>query len=72
MDGRRGRTTKESGVSSHYIVSENFDPADRIWEKLKYRAEELNYGTLACELQVHGGQIRQVDITIVKEKFRAD
>ena len=46
--------------------------ADNIWEKLKLRAEQVGYGTLICEIQVHQGQIRQVDITTVKERMRAD
>ena len=45
---------------------------NNIWEKLKRRAEQVGYGTLICEIQVHQGQIRQVDITTVKERMRAD
>ena len=45
---------------------------DNIWEKLKCRAQQLGYGSLTCDVQVHGGQIRQIEITVVKEKLRAD
>jgi hypothetical protein len=45
---------------------------DNIWEKLKRRAEQVGYGSLICEMQVHQGQIRQVDITTIKERMRAD
>ena len=43
-----------------------------ILEKLKKRAEQIGYGSLICEMQVHQGRIRQVDITMVKERMRAD
>jgi hypothetical protein len=43
-----------------------------ILEKLKNRAEQVGYGSLICEIQVHQGKIRQVDITMVKERMRAD
>lgn len=48
------------------------DEADIIWRKLKDRAEQISYGTLVCEMQVHQGRIRQVDITLIKERMRAD
>ena len=48
------------------------DEADIIWRKLKERAEQVSYGTLVCEMQVHQGRIRQVDVTVVKERMRAD
>jgi hypothetical protein len=54
------------------MLQKQFEPVDSIWEKLKRRAEQLDYGSLGCEIQVHGGQIRQIDVTAVKEKFRAD
>jgi hypothetical protein len=43
-----------------------------ILEKLKKRAEQIGYGSLICEIQVHQGKVRQVDITMVKERMRAD
>ena len=43
---------------------------DGIWEKLKRRAEQIDYGSIICEMQVHEGKIRQVDITTVKERIR--
>jgi len=45
---------------------------DNIWKKLKRKAEQVGYGSLICEIQVHQGEIRQVDITTVKERMRAD
>ncbi len=54
-----------------FLPSQN-NSVDNIWEKLKRRAEQMGYGSLICEIQVHQGQIRQVDITTVKERMRAD
>jgi hypothetical protein len=48
------------------------DEADIIWRKLKDRAEQVSFGTLVCEMQVHQGHIRQVEITLIKERMRAD
>lgn len=48
------------------------DKSSNILEKLRRRAEQIGYGCLVCEIQVHRGQIRQVDITTVKERMRAD
>lgn len=50
----------------------NQDKASAILEKLRRRAEQVGYGCLVCEIQVHQGQIRQVDITAIKERMRAD
>ncbi len=43
-----------------------------ILEKLRQRAAAIGYGSLTCELQIHQGQIKQVEITGIKEKLRAD
>ena len=43
-----------------------------ILEKLRDRAERVGYGTVVCELQVHQGRIKQVEITAIREKMRAD
>jgi hypothetical protein len=48
------------------------DKTSRILEKLRRRAEQIGYGCVICEIQVHDGQIRQVDITTVKERMRGD
>jgi hypothetical protein len=48
------------------------DKSSNILEKLRRRAEQIGYGCLICEIQVHEGQIKQVDITTVKERMRAD
>ena len=54
-------------------VSANQDKyTNGVLEKLKQRAEQVGYGSLICEIQVHQGKIRQVDITMVKERMRAD
>jgi hypothetical protein len=58
--------------SEKTTLSDPNKSADNIWEKLKLRAEQVGYGTLICEVQVHQGQIRQIDITTVKERMRAD
>lgn len=50
----------------------NQDKTGNILEKLRRRAEQVGYGSLVCEIQVHEGQIRQVDITTVRERMRAD
>jgi len=54
------------------ILQDQDKSVDNIWEKLKRRAEQVGYGSLICEIQVHQGQIRQVDITTIKERMRAD
>jgi hypothetical protein len=72
MSARRSSTSAGIKFSTQSVLQKQFEPVDTIWEKLKCRAEQLDYGSLSCELQVHGGQIRQVDITVVKERFRAD
>jgi hypothetical protein len=46
--------------------------ADNIWMKIKAKAESLRYGSLACELTVDNGIIKQVDITKERERIRAD
>jgi hypothetical protein len=62
------RTVEGSGKA----VSAKQDKTGNILEKLRHRAEQIGYGSLICEIQVHDGQIRQVDITTVKERMRAD
>ena len=48
------------------------DRTGRILEKLRQRAEQIGYGCLVCEVQIHDGQIRQVDVTTAKERMRGD
>lgn len=50
----------------------NPDKSNDIMEKLRRRAEQVGYGSLVCEIQVHAGKIKQVDITTIKERMRAD
>lgn len=50
----------------------NQDRSGVILEKLRHRAEQVGFGCLVCEIQVHQGQIKQVDITAIKERMRAD
>ena len=54
------------------ILPNQTKSVDNIWEKLKRRAEQIDYGSFICEIQVHAGKIRQVDITTIKERMRAD
>ncbi len=53
-------------------LSTNRDKSLRLLDKLRYRAEQIGYGSLICEIQVHEGRIKQVDVTTVKERIRAD
>ena len=53
-----------------YALPRREKSSDGIWEKLKHRAEQVDYGSIICEMQVHEGKIRQVDITSVKERIR--
>jgi hypothetical protein len=64
----KARTVGESQKA----FSKNQDRTGSILEKLRRRAEQVGYGSLVCEIQVHDGQIRQVDITTVTERMRAD
>ena len=48
------------------------DKSSAILEKLRERAEQIGYGSIVCEIQIHDGEIKQVDITTVKERMRAD
>lgn len=54
------------------VLTNQDKSVNAIWKKLEDRAEQLGYGSLICEVQVHQGRIRQVDITTVKERMRAD
>jgi hypothetical protein len=48
------------------------DKCDTIWTKIKEKAEELRYGSLACELTIDNGIIKQANITKEVERIRAD
>jgi hypothetical protein len=58
--------------SSEQALLANQDKTSTILEKLRHRAEQVGFGSLVCEIQVHQGQIKQVDITAIKERMRAD
>ncbi len=58
--------------NSETALLANQDKSSNLLEKLRQRAEQIGYGCLVCEIQVHQGQIKQVDITTVKERMRAD
>ena len=58
--------------SSEQALLTNHDKSGTILEKLRHRAEQVGFGCLVCEIQVHQGQIKQVDITAIKERMRAD
>lgn len=45
---------------------------DMIWQHLKDKAAAIRFGVIDCQLTVHDGQIRQLDITQTKERFRVD
>ncbi len=65
-------------ISLNTLAAKNLPSSSRdnhrtgILEKLRQRAAEIGYGSLICELQIHQGQIKQVEITGIKEKLRAD
>lgn len=71
---RKARMYVRTGMveGSEKALSAKQDKTSNILEKLRHRAEQIGYGSLICEIQVHEGQIRQVDITTVKERMRAD
>ena len=58
--------------SENNILPNQTKPANKIWDKLKHRAEKVGYGSMICEMQVHEGKIKQIDITMVKERVRID
>jgi len=45
---------------------------DMIWQRLKEKATEIKYGSFTCEMHVHDGTIKQVDVTEIKAKFRIE
>lgn len=64
-----------SGIKPHPVKSSSTDQdkaTDAILDKLKQRVKRVGYGSLICEIHVHQGKIKQVDITTVKERMRAD
>ncbi len=64
--------TRTVGNSEKAYLTNQQDKSRNILEKLRCRAEQIGYGALTCEIQVHEGQIKQVDIIAVKERMRAD
>ena len=72
MNGRKDRALEAVHHSKQSILPNHDKSVDNIWEKLKRRAGQLDYGSLLCEVQVHKGQIRQIEVTVIKEKIRAD
>ena len=72
MKGKRDWVSEARQNSEKTILPNNNNSVDNIWEKLKHRAEQIDYGSFICEIQVHGGKIRQVDVTAVKDRMRAD
>lgn len=71
INNSHGQRNDNQSPENTILLNQN-KSVDNIWEKLKRRAEQVGYGTILCEIQVHQGQIRQVDITTVKERVRAD
>ena len=43
---------------------------DIIWQRLKNKATEIQYGSLSCVFEIHQGCIFQVDVTQVTERIR--
>jgi stalled ribosome rescue protein Dom34 len=48
------------------------DKAERIWVKLKVKAQEIGYGTFDCTVIVHDGYITEVQHWRTKESIRGD
>ena len=61
-------------LNNHHgtVVTRQENRTKQILDKLRERAEQIGYGTVVCELQVHQGKIKQVEITTIKERMRAD
>ena len=72
MNKGRNGTSAAIRFAKQSVLPDHIKTRDNIWEKLKCRAEKLEYGSLVCEVYVHGGEIRQIDVTVVKERLRAD
>lgn len=70
--GKADWSSEQIRNSQKSILPSQNRSVDNIWEKLKHRAEQVGYGSLVCEIHVHQGEIRQVDITTIKERVRAD
>jgi len=64
--------SEDSKKNTKNVLTNQDKSVNTIWKNLERRAEQLGYGSLVCEVQVHQGRIRQVDITTVKERLRAD
>ena len=54
------------------VTNHEIDRSDLILGKLKRRAEQIGYGALICEIQIHQGHIKQIEITATRERMRAD
>lgn len=72
MKGKTDWSLETNQDSVKSILTTQNKSVDNIWEKLKRRAEQIEYGSILCEIQVHAGKIKQVDITTIKERMRAD
>lgn len=53
-------------------LTEGGKVVNTIWQRLQEKATEIGYGSFTCEMQIHDGIIKQVDITETKERFRID
>lgn len=58
--------------SSEKTLTNGQDSSYILWQRLQAKAAEIKYGSFICEMQVHDGIIKQVDITETKERFRID
>ena len=48
------------------------DKADKIWLKLKVKAQNIGYGTFECTIIVHDGNITEIQHWPGRESIRAD
>lgn len=48
------------------------DKSDKIWLKLKVKAQQIGYGTFDCKVIVHKGNITEIQHWPARESIRAE
>jgi hypothetical protein len=54
------------------VLTNGNQVAYSIWQKVEAKAEKLGYGVICCEITVHDGKVKQLEITGVRERYRVD
>jgi len=62
---------KNNSENSKNILTADH-PSAILLNRLVLRCEEIGYGELTCELKIHDGEIKQIDIVQTKERLRID